>query len=119
LEAAIFCANSERDGIDILTALLDHFPIVADSDTESESQVFETALAPTIAVMNHIDLDQWIVSSDEGTSAKAIKELEGLASVDADDRSDTATVLQIEQDASSISWLKQPGVESQLAFNFA
>src|SRR5215216_3279574 len=104
---------------DILTGLLDHFPIVADDHTESESQVFETTLAPTIAVMNHIDLDQWIVSSDEGTSAKAIKELEGPASADADDNADTATVLQIEPDAPPISWLKQPGVESQLAFNFA
>jgi hypothetical protein len=86
--------------------------------TETESQVFETALAPTIAAIDHIDLDQWIVSPDEGTLAKAIKELKELASVDADDNADT-TVLQIERDAAPISWLKQPRVESQLAFNFA
>jgi hypothetical protein len=98
--------------------LLDHFPIVGDTDTEPESQVFETALAPTIAAIDNIDLDLWIASSDESTSAKATKELEELASLDVDDRSDTASVLKIEQDATSISWLRQPGTEAQLAFNF-
>jgi hypothetical protein len=39
------------------------------------------------------------------------QELEELASVDTDDSSDTASALQIVQDAASISWLKEPGVD--------
>ncbi len=34
-----FVSTNEIDGIDILTALLDHCPIGADSETEPESQV--------------------------------------------------------------------------------
>jgi hypothetical protein len=50
-----------------------------------------------------------------GTSAKATKELEELASVDADDSSDTASGLQVEQDA----WLRYPRPKVQLALIFA
>ncbi len=129
-----FVPSDEASGIDILTSLLDRYPVIAadESERETEPNITATVPAPEIAPTNFVDLDQWIITVEKADSAdETANEVEqrrdGEASpqmtpedVDSNRPEDTASLV-LTQQVASVSWtqLAQRPSETQLAFEFS
>ena len=126
-----FVPSDETSGIDILTSLLDRYPVIAadESDRGMEPDITATVSAPEIAPSNFVDLDQWIIAVDKADSAdETANEVEHLQAspestpedVDSTKPDDRASFV-LTQQVASVSWtqLAQRSSEIQLAFEFS
>lgn len=125
-----FVPSDETNGIEILTSLLDRYPVIATDEAESEipSDTSDTALESGIVRANIVGLEQWIVAIEKGVSANEpanhvsprlhAQELSTQA-VGAEEGSAETAIFPLGQEVVSIPWLKQPIFETQLAFDFA
>lgn len=124
-----FVPSDKTSGVEILTSLLDRYPVIAREDgvSEIESQVSERIPAPTIEGTNIVDLEQWIVAIEKGVSVNETANhisprlhAEGSSKqgVVPEEGSETA-IFSLEQEITSMPWLNQPVFETQLAFDFA
>ena len=124
-----FVPSDETSGIEILTSLLDRYPVIASEDgvSETESKVSERIPAPAIEATNIVNLEEWIVAIEKGVSANETaghisprlhEERPSTQAVAPEEISDTAIFL-LEEEVTSMPWLNQPVFETQLAFDFA
>jgi predicted RNA methylase len=64
-----FVPTDEESGIDILSNLLDRYPVMAsEALTEADSNIMETEAPPEMSPTQVVDLDQWIVAVTEPPS---------------------------------------------------
>jgi len=122
--------SDETTGLDILTLLLDRYPVLAPDKAESEiqSDAPDTVLESSIARANIIDLEQWIVAVEKGVvtnettnhiSPQLYAEGSSTQAVAAEEGSAETAIFSFGQEVASMPWLKQPVFETQLAFDFA
>jgi hypothetical protein len=125
-----FVPSDETNGIEILTSLLDRYPVIATDEAESKipSDTWDTVLESGIVRANIVDLEQWIVAIEKGVSANETAnhvsprlhaEERSTQAVGAEEGSAETAIFPLGQEVVSIPWLKQPVFETQLAFDFA
>lgn len=66
-----FIPTDETTGIEILSALLDRYPVVVGEEeaNETETNLAELEIQRQMTPTNVVDLDQWIIAADESNSA--------------------------------------------------
>jgi hypothetical protein len=124
-----FVPCDETSGIEILTSLLDRYPVIAREEgvSETETKVSERIPAPAIEATNIVNIEEWIVAIEKGVSANETanyigprlhEERPSTQAVDPEEISETA-IFSLEEGVTSIPWLNLPVFETQLAFDFA
>jgi len=108
-----FVPTDEERGIDILSALLDRYPVVVDEEAAS------TADSDEIRPATIVDLDEWIVAVGEANSVSE-HQAEITEQAESNEPNDSA-IFVLTQEVSSVHWTQlasQPS-EIQLAFEFS
>ena len=111
-----FVPTDEERGIDILSALLDRYPVVVDEEAATEAS---TADSDEIRPATIVDLDEWIVAVGEANSVSE-HQAEITEHAESDEPDDSA-IFVLTQEVSSVHWTQlanQPS-EIQLAFEFS
>lgn len=113
-----FVPSDETNGIDIITSLLDRYPVIAKEEGVSkiDFQAFERIPAPAIAATNIIDIDEWILTPCLDSSTN---ELDAAADQTSIDDSEGSAIISETQQVTPIPWgqIAQRS-EAQLAFDF-
>jgi hypothetical protein len=61
-----FVPTDEEQGIGILAALLEQFPVIATVDDETDCNEQPDLAMPSAGIMQPIDLESWIIEAAEG-----------------------------------------------------
>jgi hypothetical protein len=124
-----FVPSDETSGLDILTSLLDRYPVLApEAESEIQSDAPDTVLESGTNRANIVDLEEWIVAIEKGVvtnetanpvSPQLYAEAPSTQAVAAEEGSAETAIFSFGQEVASMPWLKQPVFETQLAFDFA
>jgi hypothetical protein len=129
-----FIPTDETTGVEILSALLDRYPVVVGKEKTNENEVglAEIETQRQMSPTNIIDVNQWIIAADESNAGNETAneidpqlggEMLALETATATEEvtsheSDKSTSILTQQSA-SMPWLSQAGSTTQLAFEFA
>jgi hypothetical protein len=111
-----FVPSDETSGLDILTSLLDRYPVLAPDEAESEiqSDAPNTVLESGIARANIVDLEEWFVAIEKGvvanetanhTSPQLYAEEPSTQAVAAEEGSAETAIFSFGQEVASMPWL--------------
>jgi len=126
-----FIPTDETTGPEILTALLDRYPVVATQEAASETSAIETQMADPMSPITIVDLEQWIIAAVEANCAdenangidRQLK-VETLALERGTEEaplheSDDSAIFSLTSQNPPMPWLGQASRATQLAFEFA
>ncbi len=124
-----FIPTDETTGIEILSALLDRYPVVVADEAGSKPEVETIEASPQMTPTNIIELGQWIIAVADGTCGeeaaneidlqlepKALAIRTGTEQVPLHESEEPAT-FTLQSDP--MPWLGQATSTTQLAFDFA
>lgn len=126
-----FVPTDETTGVEILSALLDRYPVVVAHEAASEPNAGIIEASPKMKPTNIIDLGQWIVAAAEGDCAEETAneidlQLEGESlalETEAEEvplhESKKPVILNRTPKDVPMPWLEQPNSATQLALEFA
>ncbi|MCU1266182.1 MAG: primase traC (modular protein) [Acidobacteria bacterium] len=128
-----FIPTDETTGTEILSALLDRYPVVVAEEeaNEIEANLAEIGTQRQMTPTNVVDLDQWIIAAGE-SNARTVNEVDpqiegGLLALETaaapeevpPHELEQATISSLTQQSAAMPWLGQATSTTQLAFEFA
>jgi hypothetical protein len=126
-----FIPTDETTGVEILSALLDRYPVVAGEEeaNDTKEHLAEIDAHRQMNPTKVVDLEEWIIAADESPGDETVNEIDrqlegerptlvaGAKGVLVDD-SEAGAIFTLTQQSVPMSWIGQATSTTQLAFDF-